>query len=171
MLDSVLKLLRVLNGDVSPNQIAAGISFGFILGLTPFWSLHNLIVILLICLLRVNVASAIVSLAGFSVIAYLFDPLMERLGYAILTGDSLSSLWTGWYQIDLLRLAHFNNTLVMGSVVLAIVLWPVVFLVSRFIVINYRERILAWVQKTRFMQALKASRWYQRIYGVMSVEV
>ena len=169
MLDSLIKFFRVLNSDVSPNQIAGGIMLGFILGLTPFWSLHNAVVILLVCLLRINVASVLLSFAGFSVIAYLFDPLMEKLGYSVLTLDSMREFWTGWYQIDILRLAQFNNTLVMGSLLLAVLLSPVVFFLGRFIVVNYRQRILAWVEKTRLVKALKASKWYQRVYSAVEL--
>ena len=51
-----------------------------------------------------------VSSAFFAGIAYLFDPVFERIGYALLTSEGLNGLWTVWYNIGLMRLSYFNNT-------------------------------------------------------------
>ena len=48
MLAILAKLLKVLNSEQSPGQIAAAISFAAIIGLTPLLSLHNLIIALLV---------------------------------------------------------------------------------------------------------------------------
>lgn len=170
MLDSILKFLKVLHGDVSPSQIAGGIMLGAFLGLTPFWSLHNVIVIFCICLFRVNIASAMVSFAVFSLFSYALDPLMNFLGEYILAAPSLQALWTSFYQHDLWRLAHFNNTLTMGSVVFSFILALPLFFISKFIIIKYREKVIAWVLKTRVVQALKATKWFvyvERVYSTV----
>ena len=70
VLEFIAKLIKILRSEISPNQISWGFALGMILGLTPFWSLHNLIVVILIIILKVNLATAIFSFGIFSAIAY-----------------------------------------------------------------------------------------------------
>ena len=61
VLEFLTKLIKILRSEISPNQISWGFVFGMILGLTPIMSLHNLIVVILIIILKVNLATAIFS--------------------------------------------------------------------------------------------------------------
>ena len=164
MLDMLAKLLKALNAEGSPTQISLGFAAGLIVGLTPLWSLHNLLVVFLVFLIRINLSAFLLSFAVFSGIAYAVDPVTDKIGEALLTSPALNGFWTTLYNQDIWRLAHFNNTLTLGSLVSAIVIAiPMVF-VSNFLVKNYREHVLAWVRKTKVMQLLKANRFY-RIYA------
>ena len=163
MLDMLAKLLKALNAEGSPTQISLGFAAGLIVGLTPLWSLHNVLLVFLVFLLRINLSAFFLSFAVFSGIAYLADPVMDNIGKALLTSPALHGTWTDLYQQDLWRLAHFNNTLTLGSLISAVVLaLPLVF-VSNFLVKKYREHVLSLVRKSKLMQMLKASRFY-RIY-------
>jgi uncharacterized protein (TIGR03546 family) len=91
---------------------------------------------------------------------------MDNIGEALLNSPALNGLWVTLYNQDIWRLAHFNNTLTLGSLASAVVLSiPLVF-VSNFLVKNYRAHVLAWVRKTKLMQMLKANRFY-RIYDAL----
>lgn len=160
MLKQLVKLFKVLNSDVDPSQIAGGLVLGMVLGLTPLWSLHNILVLLLVCILRINVSAVLISLAVFSGLAYLLDPLFILVGEKVLTSPDLAALWTSLYQQDIWRLAHFNNTLTMGSVLISIALLVPVFFLFRIIIIQYRERILAWVMKLHIVQVMQASKLF-----------
>ena len=162
MLKQSLKLLKVLNGDADPAQIAGGLVLGMLIGLTPLMSLHNLLVLFFICILRINISALLLSFAFFSGLAYLLDPAFIRVGETVLTNPSLASAWTTLYQQDIWRLAHFNHTLTMGSLLISLILLLPLFFISKIVIIKYRERILAWVMKTRLVQGLKATKWFQR---------
>ena len=58
-LEILAKLVKILRSAASPNQIAAGFIIGMIIGLTPLWTLHNLILFVLLIILNVNIASAL----------------------------------------------------------------------------------------------------------------
>ena len=163
MLNQCLKLFKMLNADVDPSQIAGGLVLGMILGLTPLFSLHNIFFLFITCILRINVTATLASFAFFSGAAYLLDPVFVQLGERILTDIHLASLWTALYQHDIWRLSHFNNTLTMGSLVASLIFLLPVFLISRFLIIKYREKVLTWILKSRFVQALKATKWFQRL--------
>jgi len=167
MLDMLAKLLKALNAEGSPTQISLGFAAGLIVGLTPLWSLHNLLLVFLVFLLRINLSAFFLAFAVFSGIAYFADPMMHNIGEALLTSSALNGFWTSLYNQDIWRLAHFNNTLTLGSLVGAIVLAVPLVFVSNFLVKNYRVHVLTWVRKTRVMQLLKASRFY-RIYDSLS---
>lgn len=156
----ILKLFKLLNADVSPTQLAAGIAMGMVLGFTPLWSLHNVLTLFLICLLRINVAAVMASLLVCSGLAYLLDPLFIFTGEVILTNSELKPLFTQMYQQDIWRLAHFNHTVLMGSLVVSLLLFLPVLLLMRILIIKYREKVLAWVLKSKLVQSLKASKWF-----------
>ena len=161
MIKLLAKLLRVLNSETDPGQISLGLCFAMIVGLTPLLSVHNLFVVLLVFVLRVNLSAFLLGLALFTGIAYLLDPLFHLLGFAILTAPSLADLWTSLYQSVWWRLGHFNNSIVMGSLVFSVALFVPVLLLSNLLIRRYRQHVMVWVQRSRIMQMFKASKLYQ----------
>ena len=161
MLQLIARLLRVLNSETNPGQISLGFCFAMVAGLTPLMSLHNLVVFLLILILRVNLSAFLLGLGVFSGMAYLLDPLFHWYGLRILTAPSLEGLWTSLYNSTLWRLARFNNTIVMGSMVFSLALFIPLYFLSNSLIRRYRAHVLAWIQKTRLMQIFKASKVYQ----------
>jgi uncharacterized protein (TIGR03546 family) len=164
MLQQVIKFLKLLNSDVAPSQIAAGICFGMMLAFTPFWSLHNILVLFVICVFRVNIASTLVSMGVCALLAWGLDPYFIQLGEAILTNPEWTPLWTTLYQQDIWRLAHFNNTMTMGSITVSLALFIPVFAISYFLIVRYRTHFMAYINKLKVVQWLKASSFSQTIY-------
>jgi len=161
VLEFIAKLIKILRSEISPNQIAWGFVFGMILGLTPFWSLHNLLVVILIIILKVNLATAIFSFGIFSAVAYLIDPLFHSFGYYILVDlESLNEFWTWLYNVPVLSLSKFNNTVVMGSLVSSIILMIPVYFLVKIGIINYREKIDVKIKNWKFIKYIKATKIY-----------
>jgi uncharacterized protein (TIGR03546 family) len=166
MLDMIAKLIKVLNAEGNPTQISLGFAAGLIIGLTPLWSLHNLLLAFLVFLFRVNLSAFFLSWAFFSGIAYIADPAMDKLGATLLTAPALHDMWTSMYNQTIWRIAHFNNTLTLGSLVGAVMIAVPMVFISNFLIKNYRLHILAWVRKTRIAQFLKASRLYRAYHAL-----
>lgn len=167
MLKILAKFIKALNAEGSPSQLSFGFMFGMIVGLTPLWSLSNLLMLLLVLIFRINLTAFLLAFGFFSGIAYLFDPQMHSLGEALLTAPQLQALWTNLYNNDIWRLTHFNNTLVLGSLTLALVLSAPLFFASNFLIKKYRDHFLLWVQKTKLVKLIKANKFY-RIYNALS---
>lgn len=161
MLRAIIKLLTVLNSETEPGQISLALAFSLIVGLTPFWSLHNLIVVLIVLLLRVNLSAFLLGTALFSGVAYLLDPVFHRLGLAVLMAPSLEGLWTSLYNSTLWRIERFNNSIVMGSVLVSLALFVPTVFVFNWAIRKYRERVVAKVKQWRVVQALTATRFFQ----------
>ncbi len=160
MLTILAKIFKTLNSETEPFQISLALSFAMIAGLTPLWSLHNIVVLLLVLILRVNLTTFILGWLGFCGIAYILDPLFHVLGLHILTNGTLHGLWIALYNSTLGRLSNFNNSILMGSLVISLVCFVPLFLLSNLAIKKYREHLLAWVRKSRIVQALKASKFY-----------
>ena len=166
MVNYIFKMIKVLHSDTDPRQISLGFSLGMIPGLTPFSSPHNLLVLLALLFLRANLGAALLSLAGFGVLAYGLDPLFNRLGLFLLTGvDSLQGFWTSLYNAPLLPYTRFNNSVVLGSLVFSILAFYPVYRAGTLMVLKYRETFLERFNRWRVVQIIKASglyKWYAR---------
>ena len=155
------KLVKILRSNASPGQIAGGFVLGMIIGLTPVSSLHNLLIVGLIIILNVNISMAIFAFAVFSGFAYLLDPIFHSFGYFLLADLTfMNGLYTEMYNIPILALSRFNNTVVMGSLISSIILvFPMIPLTKKGVV-QYREKIDPKFQKFKVVQALKGSKIY-----------
>lgn len=154
------KLVKALNSDASPWQLAIGIMFGMIVGLTPFWRLHNIVILFVVLFFKVNIGTFLLALALFSTLAFVLDPTMVSMGEAILTADGLNAFWTALYNTDIGQLSQLFHTLTLGSLVVSLVLCPVVLFASKFLIVKYRVHIMAYFEKLKIVQFLKSSRLY-----------
>jgi len=166
-LELLAKIIKILRSGATPPQIAGGFILGMIWGLTPLWNLHNLLVLIIIILFTVNISAALFSFLIFSLFAYIFDPLFHSLGYFVLVDiPALKGLWTALYNVPIIALSNFNNTVLMGSLLTSLVLLLPVYFLIKTGVIAYRENIDAKIQKWKIIKALKGSKiytWYEKI--------
>lgn len=160
ILKYVAKLLKALSSEASPNQLAGGFILGMIIGLTPVLSVHNLLILVLIIILKVNIGMAILAFLIFSGIAYLADPLFHSFGIWILENDGLQDTWTSMYNNELWAITKFYNTVVIGSFISALVLCIPMFPLTKVGVLQYRKHIHEKVMKTKFAKALKGTKLY-----------
>ena len=168
MIQLFAKMLKILNSETDPYQISLAVGMAMIIGFTPLMSLHNLLVLFFVLIVRVNLSTFIVSLALFSGIAYSLDPLFHRAGLALLTAGSLEGLWTALYNIPVFKIERFYNSVVMGSLIVSAALFFPVYFLSRSLLVRYRRHVLAWVQKTRVMNLIKLSKFY-KAYTALSI--
>jgi uncharacterized protein (TIGR03546 family) len=160
MLKMLANLLKLLNSEADPCQISFAFAFSMVAGLTPFLSLHNILVLFIVLILRVNLSAFILGLLLFSGLAYLLDPLFHWVGLTLLTAAPLEGLWSMLYSSPIFRLERFNNSIVLGSLLFSLVFFIPLHLVTIAAINKYREHVLGWVQKSRLMQILKANKFY-----------
>lgn len=166
-----LKLIRdfikILREGQTPAQVAGGFALGSILGLSPMLTLQGVVVWLVILILNVNLSAALVALTVFSLVAFLLDPVFHWFGFQVLVNiDSLQSLWTSLYNAPIAPLTRFNNTVVLGSFLCAILLFiPIYFGMKKFVV-AYRSTVGVRMEKLKAYQILKRSslvQWYEKL--------
>ena len=160
MLTLLAKLLHALNSDSSIRQIALAITLGFIVGLSPILTLHNIVIIFFVLIIRVHLGSFILAVGFFSGMSYLLSPVIVQVGESLLTQPTLTDLFTSLYQLSLFKLAHWHHTYVLGAFVLGAVLSAPIYFISKFIIEKYRVHIMTFFEKFRIVKALKASKFY-----------
>jgi uncharacterized protein (TIGR03546 family) len=166
MIMTVAKILKVLNSESAPGQISLALCFSMFAGFTPLVSLHNLAVLFLVLILRVNLSAFLLGWAAFSGLAYLLDPIFDRIGVTLLTADSLQGLWMPLYNSSFWRLTRFNNSVLLGSFIFSLLFFIPLYFLGNLAVERYREHLLSWVRKSRIMQAFTASRFYSMYQSV-----
>ncbi|MEY8203633.1 MAG: TIGR03546 family protein [Bermanella sp.] len=166
MLEMLAKFFKIINGDANPGQIALGFAFALCIGLTPFLSLHNLLILFLVLAIRVNLSAFFLGCGLFSVVAYGVDPLSIKFGQALLASPSLQDFWGGLYQSDFWRVTKFNHTLLLGSLSISLLLFVPLFLISRSLISLYRERVMAWFARLKVCKLIRASKLY-KLYAAL----
>jgi len=162
ILKIVSKIFKALRSNESPGQLAWGFVLGMIIGVTPYFTLHDGIIILLIIVLKVNISMAIVAWLISLMFAYLLDPLFHSLGYWLLVEvEALRPVWVYCSEKAVLAFAHFNNTVVLGSLVISLLLVAPVYLLTVFWVQQYRLKLEPTVQKWKIVKILKGSKLYK----------
>ncbi len=155
-----IKLLHSENGNL---PMAAGIAIGFVLGMSPLLSLQGFLMLIILFLFRVQIGAAFLSAFFFAFIAWLLDPAFDSLGRWILENPALQPTLTTLYNIPFVPLTRFNNSIVMGAGVLAILLAPFVFMIANFLIAQYRVQIVNRFKQTKlwkFIQATSFYKWY-----------
>jgi uncharacterized protein (TIGR03546 family) len=55
---------------------------------------------------------------------------------------------------------RFNNSVVMGSFIVALILSPILFFVFKFLIEKYRANVVESLEKTKAWKAFKATKLY-----------
>ncbi|MDY7034453.1 MAG: TIGR03546 family protein [Thermodesulfobacteriota bacterium] len=166
MIQIIAKVLKVLNSESEPGQISLALCFSMIIGLTPLYSPHNLLILFLVLIFRVNLSAFILGFVLFTGIAYLLDPLFHWIGYHLLTMSFLKEIWTVLYNSTLCRIERFNNSILMGSLLFSLFVFIPLYIGLNLGILTYRGYVLEWVRKTRVMKVFMASKLYKAYESV-----
>ena len=171
ILKQLFALLRLLNSDTGTNQIAAGVACGLILGFAPMLSLQGVLVFLCMFLFRIQIGAALTSAFFFSLVAWLFDPVSHIIGSAILETEALQPLFTTLYNMPLVPLTRFYNSVTMGAGAVSLLLAPLVFFGSKRLVALYRVSVVQRFQNSSWWKLWSGTtifKWYTnyaKFYG------
>lgn len=164
------KILKTLNSEGTPGQIAAGVAIGAVLGLTPLMNLHNLLLFGLAMVTRVSLSGVFLGWALFIPVGFILDPQFHLIGeWLLINIPTLSGTWQSWYNTPVLALTNFNNTVVLGSFLGWIVLTAPIYFLARAGVINYREHLYDRLAKTKLFKVVKTSKIY-KLYRLFRTE-
>ncbi len=156
----IVNLIRLLHSENGLYQITWGLTFGVFLGFSPFFSLQTFLIFALLLIFRIQFGAAFLSAFFFKLIAFLFDPLSDILGRWTLESSALRPFWTSLFNMPILPYTRFNNSIVMGSFLTALILSPVLFLLFKFLIDKYRTHIVHRFEQTKAWKAFKATKFY-----------
>ncbi len=128
MLDLSFKIIDILRIDATPNRIAAAVALGIAAGLIPTLTLIGVLLFLFLFVLRVHIPLAAFTFTFFSVLALLLTGPIGELGNVFLAYPPLLDLWSWLYHAPVFPFTQFNNTVVMGGLILSSIFSPVIFI-------------------------------------------
>lgn len=164
ILKQLFAFIKLLNSETGNISLAAGMTCGFILGMTPTLSLHSLLIFLILFFFRIQIGAALVTAFFFKFVAFLLDPAFDMVGQKVLEIESLQGIYTTLYNMPLIPFTRFNNSIVMGSFVITFALSPIVFILSQYLIVKYRQTVLARFKTTKLWKAVEATKFYQWYY-------
>ncbi|EGI75898.1 TIGR03546 family protein [Hylemonella gracilis] len=161
VLDFAHKVVKLLHSEERPMQIGFGFALGSVIALTPLSSPHNLLVLLLLCVINVSFSAGLLGMVLMSPLGYALDGVFDRLGHLLLVDlDGLTPFWTAFFNAPFVVFTRLNNTLVLGSLVASLLLLvPIAWLIA-FAVRRYRSSWQAIILRSRFYRWFSMSRFY-----------
>jgi uncharacterized protein (TIGR03546 family) len=156
------KAFALLNSEISPKQIAAGIAYGALMGLIPVGSLLPLVLLLLALIINFNLSAVFLAAAIFKILSFAIDPLANQVGYIFLVKmQALKGFWTTLYNLPVVPYTKFNNTIVLGSLIIGLLLLLPVYFAAIAGVNNYRAHWRQKFEQMKIIQAIKASTFFK----------
>jgi uncharacterized protein (TIGR03546 family) len=155
MLKPIVKVIVALNGNLKKGQIAAGFSWGVLLGLVPAGNVFWILLFVVSFFFKHHHASKALVLAVIKLLMAFIAPAMDVLGWEILHIQALQPLFTDLYNMPFVPLTGFNNTLVAGGLAGGVALWlPVFFLIFALVPV-YRNKAAPKIRNSKVMKTVK----------------
>lgn len=153
LLKQLFAFFKLLNSDTGTNSLATGLAFGIIFGFAPILSLQALIVLILIFFFRIQLGAALLSAFFFKLVAFALDSVTDPLGRVVLESASLRPLFQSLYNMPIIPLTRFNNSIVMGSALISFILVLPLFFIFKKLIIVYRVRVVEKFKKSKLWKA------------------
>jgi uncharacterized protein (TIGR03546 family) len=113
---------KALTSEVTPKRMALGCALGLWVGLVPKGNLTAIALMMVLGTLRVNLGAGLFAAFTFSWIGSFIDPFTHRIGSLLLSAEWLRPVWTSMYDTPLVPWTGFNNSVVLGSFLLGMLL-------------------------------------------------
>jgi len=159
-------LAKALTTQCTSRQLALGFAMGLVIGLVPKGNLTAVLLMTILCASKVNLGAGMLTAFSCSWLGPIVDPVTHRIGLALLTSRPLQPLWTTLSDLPLALWFRFNNTVVLGSLVLGLVLFYPAYRLSKPLFARYAPQIGDRLQRFRVVQVL----WGTGIAGRLAHE-
>ena len=144
-------LAKALILETTPRQLAWGFALGMVIGLVPKGNLIAVALMALFCSLRVNLAAGSGSIALFAWAGLFLDPISHHLGKYLLTRESLAGFWKAVADTKYTVWTDFNNTVVLGSLVIGLAALLPVYLASYPVFHRFAPPLANYIRRFRLV--------------------
>ncbi len=169
MIPTIAKVFVALNSNTRPGEIAAGFAFGLSLVFIPGGNLLWVLIFAMTFFLKIHLGVMLFITLLAQPLALPLDPLFQRLGEAVLLHPLLQDFFTKLYNLPLIPWTHFHNTLVMGSLITALILWVPLYLLGILLVNLYRRHIADWIARSPLVRAVGKLPFVAKLKGAIGI--
>lgn len=146
------KIVGILEANISPKEIAAGVCLGIFLGFIPLNGPMALLLAAFFFAFRINRVATLLTLPLFK-FAYLLglSGVAESTGYYLLAGiPGLAGFWKFITALPIIAYLNVNSTLVAGGVAIAFILSIPVYFVSKKAVAAIQDKYAEKIKGTKY---------------------
>ena len=154
MLKFIVKFLKALNSNSHPGEIAHAVCLGVLLGFLPKNNIFWYAITIFALFMRINKGALVLSTIAFTLLAPLFDPIFDSVGYWFLTLPKLEPVFANLLDIPFVGFTKFNNTIAMGSLLCGLIVYIPVYILARLFVWFMRNKLVPVLRKTKLIMAL-----------------
>ena len=166
LLRILLKGVKTLNSETSAHSIALAVAMGMFAGFVPLASLQTAVVLVIVCLFRIQLTTWFASLLVFKVVAGSLTGVFDLYGTPLLSSPDREAFWAAITHDPLLSMLRLNETLVLGGTMVGLMAWPAVYFLGRVGVLIYRKHLEGRFANSRIGRAfgkLRIVTLYNRI--------
>jgi len=157
-----IRLLNLLESNVSPREIAFGVCLAMFLGFIPLNGPMAFLLAVFFLIFKINRVATIFTLSLFKA-AYLLglSAAADRIGsYLLIDAGYLSGLWRALTHMPIIAYLDINNTMVAGGLALGAILFLPVYLISKKI---------GAIIKDKYSEKIASSGLYKKIFSLRPV--
>lgn len=152
LIRQLIKLIRLLHQDEGALMLSIGFSLSLFAGFCGWNSLLGALSLLIALIFRVQLGAYFFGTLFFSLLSWPFISVFHQIGLRVLNFSALQSLWALMYEQPFFHWLQFNYTVTAGASLVALILFPLVFMATHWAVLKYQNSVL---------KRLKATRWYK----------
>lgn len=169
MLKKIITLLKAINSNSHPGEIAHAVCLSAIIGFMPKNNALWYILTVLFLFMRINKAAFILLSVIFSFTASFADPFLDKIGYQILTIPQIEPFLSTFLNIPFMAFTKINNTIVMGSLAFTLVLYIPLYWLMRAFIKLWRATLAPAIRKTKLIKFLSKIPLIKKASGVLNV--
>lgn len=163
MFDTIIKFFKSLNSNSHPGEMAHGAALGVLFGLMPKDNALWFILFFFFIFVRINKSLYFLITLLVSTIAPLTDNILHQLGYWVLLLPSLEPIMRTLLEIPFVAFTKINNTVVMGSLTMGLLLYIPVYLLTRLFVRLWRTVLAEKIAQSKLWKAVKSLPFIRKI--------
>eukprot|EP01047_Picozoa_sp_COSAG01_P033782 COSAG01_NODE_2503_length_7555_cov_3.547881_1_plen_175_part_00 len=165
------QLLTILASERPISDLTKGLILGLFLALIPYNFLFLICLLILNFIIKGSFRMLFLSMFIFTLPAFLLDIPADKLGLALLTWPALHKFWAFIFNLPLVSLLDFNNSVNLGQLMFALILSIPTYRYAKKGISNYREKLLPKLKSSKLYKSIKASKfivWVNRIRGLVT---
>lgn len=139
--------LKALITEATPGQLAFGFAMGVLIGIVPKGNLIAITLGIILAASRANLGVATATILCCSFLSGYLDPVSDSVGWWLLSHPSLTEMWTNLYNKPVMPWTDFNNSIVMGNLVIGIAMLYPLYRLSKPLFAKYTEVCANWAKK------------------------
>jgi uncharacterized protein (TIGR03546 family) len=158
----IYRILAVFEAHATHQNISLGVCAGMLMGFSSPSTLHFWFFLSLLFLIRLNLASALISYGAFSLINYLANSVFFSFGNSLLTRAGLLRMWSSLYEMPVIPFTNFYVPEVLGKFCITLITVGPLYFVSMKLAKILDPILYHWWRTTKLYTLYRSYKPYAR---------